>query len=437
MTYLIIEWTGSAVIVSRFLLRRGALVFQGKASRPAAVESDLTEILRELVPMAGDDCRIVLALPFSRLFSREIDLPIRDRRKFREVLPFELKGETALETDELVFDGVPLGDGKVLAVWGKKRELAALIAAAAAGGAEPEIVTVPLLHWVHLLPEEGRSVCIAVTDGTALAVYCDGEPLFFRALVEADRGKEVTGTLAALEIGKGIAVERVYLHGAAARGGDSAITGISLTVAGGLSVAFGGDDGAARDGAGVWALAQAIFAGEAADFRSGELAYTKGREKAQRQLRLPFLLAAVLALLLIVDAGIRYYLVKKDLASLDASIGAVYREAFPDRKKGVDEAAELRAEIRKLGGGAGGGVVLTVLKKLAEAKGDEIAGLFEADIDGDQVRIKGDARSAQAVTDFKARLGGVLASVEVGEIKSRPDGGVTFSLRGSLKGVEK
>ena len=39
---------------------------------------------------------------------REIELPISDRRKVRDILPLELKGETAVDTDELVFDALSL-----------------------------------------------------------------------------------------------------------------------------------------------------------------------------------------------------------------------------------------------------------------------------------------------------------------------------------------
>ncbi|MDO9309070.1 MAG: type II secretion system protein GspL, partial [Deltaproteobacteria bacterium] len=73
------------------------------------------------------------------------------------------------------------------------------------------------------------------------------------------------------------------------------------------------------------------------------------------------------------------------------------------------------------------------LKKLAEAKGNTINGLYEAEVEGRNLRIKGDARSAQAVNEFKAALAPLLATVELGEVKSRPDGMVTFSLTGTLR----
>jgi len=423
MIYLILEWTGSELVASRFLQRRGELIFQGADSRTAATESELAEALRDLAP-AGNDCRVALSLPLARLFMREMVLPIRDRRKLREVLPLELRGETALETDELAFAGLPLAGGEVLALWGRKRELAAHLAAAASAGADPEVVSAAPLHWGELLPTGTRGT-VALTDGSALALFRDGEPLFFRALMA---GEDCARTLALLEMSKGVSVDQTYHLGT-----SEGENGSPLPVEGSLAAAFGGDGGAARRHGSAWGLAMAMLRGEAVDFRAGDLAWTKGKEKARRQLRLPLALAALLLLLLAADAGIRYTLVKRDLASLDTSIGAIYREVFPGRKKGVDEAAEMRAELRKLGAGGGKSRVLDTLNRLADAKGDDILGLYEVEIDGGQVRLKGDARSTQAVTDFKNRLAAMLAPAEVGQITSKPDGTVTFALRGTMK----
>uniref|UniRef100_A0A831U3A7 Type II secretion system protein GspL n=1 Tax=Geobacter metallireducens TaxID=28232 RepID=A0A831U3A7_GEOME len=423
MIYLILEWTGTELAASRFLQRRGELLFQGSESRPAATDAELAAALGELSP-AGGDCRIALSLPLARLFLREMELPIRDRRKLREVLPLELKGETALDSDELAFAGLPLAGGQVLALWGRKRELAAAIGAAAAAGMEPEVLSAAPLHWGALLPA-GTGGTAALADGSALAVFRDGEPLFFRALTG---GEECARTLALLEMGKGISVDRTYRLGPSE--GES---GSLLPVEGSLAAAFGGDEGAARRHGSAWSLAMAMLRGEAVDFRAGDLAWTRGKERALRQLRLPLALAALLILLLAADAGIRYTLVKRDLASLDASIGAIYREVFPGRKRGVDEAAEMRAELKRLGAAGGTSRVLETLNRLADAKGDEILGLYEVEIDGARLRLKGDARSSQAVSGFQNRLAALLAPAEVGQITSKPDGTVTFVLRGTVK----
>jgi general secretion pathway protein L len=111
----------------------------------------------------------------------------------------------------------------------------------------------------------------------------------------------------------------------------------------------------------------------------------------------------------------------------------MYREIFPTRTKAVDEISEIKGEIKKLSGIENSGAYLELLKKLAEAKGNSINGLYEAELDGRNLRVKGDARSTQSVNEFKAALVPLLATVELGEVKSRPDGTVGFSLTGTLK----
>jgi general secretion pathway protein L len=99
----------------------------------------------------------------------------------------------------------------------------------------------------------------------------------------------------------------------------------------------------------------------------------------------------------------------------------------------VDELSEIKGEIKKLTGSENSSAVLDVLKQLAEVKGTSINGLFEAELEGRTLRVKGDARSAQSVNEFKSALSGLMATVDVGEIKGRPDGTVSFSLSGTLK----
>ena len=249
-------------------------------------------------------------------------------------------------------------------------------------------------------------------------------------------------TLAALEIAKGIEVDHVFLHGSAARqarrrrrfsGRDILHPPPSL---GDWPQTFPSDRAAARDLAGAFALAKACSSAEPVNFRRGDLAYTAGLPKTQQKAPPYHVPGRAVVFLLCVEVGLRYYLVTRDLNSLNNSIRSIYREVFPTRKKAVDEVAELRSEIKRLGGGRDASI-LPILKKLAESKGDDITGIYEAEIEGDQVRLKGDARSVQAVNDFKTRAAAAFTGAEVGEIKSRPDGSVTFTFRATVKEGEK
>lgn len=439
MNIQVIQLTGDELVVARFRKERGALRFLDGARERLDPAAELATQLNAMLPANwAADGRVILAIPPGRFFSRELTLPMTDRKKIREILPLELKGETALESDQLLYDAVTLADGLTLAVWCRQEPLAEMIASLARQGAEPEIVTASLFAWDRLLPS-GSQETVAIADGDGCAVYRDGQPVFFRAFGPGAAADQLQRTLAAVEVGKEIRIDRVLLHGRASldQSGTAGAKAAPLPLHPALAAAFGDDEQAARDLAGAYAIAQAVAFGEPINFRSGPLAYTRGREQLRRKLRLTGLLAAAIILLLFGELGVRFYLVKQDLASLDASIRTVYREVFPNRKKPVDEVAELRAEIKRLTGSGASGSVLALLKGMALAKGEDVTAIYELEVDNDQVRGKGDARTAQGASAFKGKMAGVLSGVEVSEIKSRPDGTVGFSFRGTTREATK
>lgn len=437
MNYLVLQLTPTEAVFARFHKRRGSLTFTG-GGRHALGNGEWADFLDQVRQGKLEQEQIILCLPAASLFMREIELPLTDRRKIRSIIPLEMKGETAIDADDMVFDGIPLPGGKVLAVWTKRKEVTERIEMLKEAGLEPEVVTASLFHWQALV-ETLTGTC-AVTDGEGLALFQDGVPLFLRPLQEGDPA-EIGRTIAAVELGKGISVETLFLHGPAAgrlqTDSDDDIPTAPVPMAGELAAAFPEEGKAAIDMAGAYAVVRAVMIGAEVNFRTGSLAYTAGRDRLRRKLRLTAILTAACLLLVVAEAGVRYVMIKRDLASVNRSIATIYREAFPTRKKAVDEVAELRSEIRRLGGGATAGSALAALAKLTEAKGDDVTGLFEVEIDGDQVRVKGDARSVQAVNEFKGKAAAAFPDAVVGEIKSRPDGTVSFVFRGTLKGEPK
>jgi len=427
MDILIVALKRDELTLASFRPKRGAVSFLSAERHPRGEgHADLASIL-EVAGRQPGERRVVLALPPSQLFLRELELPLTDRAKVRELLPLELKGETALDTDELSFDAVQLASGRFLAIWGRNRELQEKIDLLKAAGLEPEVVTASLYQWDRIAPAVGT---VAVTDGDALAAYRDGKPLYFRALRPGSGPEELERTVAALEIAHGIKVERTISF--ARQSGEPQVL---AQAARGLAQAFADDAHAAHDLAGCYALAAALSDGSIVNLRRGGLAYTAGNEKLNRKLRVSAALAAAVVLLLFAESGVRFALAKRDVTSLDNSIKGIYKEIFPTRKKSVDEVAEVRAEIRKLEGARVSSNVLKFFKELAVAKGDGVTGFYETEIDGPEVRLKGEARSFQAANDFKGRAAGLVDGAEVTDIKSRPDGSVSFSFRGKLKGV--
>ncbi len=444
MDILILQANSESVLVARFRAKGREPYFQGSEHHRSEGDEGFRRLCEELAEKEDTDKKVILSLHPSSLFCREVELPLKDRKKVREIIPLEFRGETAVDTEESVFDAVPMEGGRFLAVWGVRNEIAARIEQMTNAGLEPQSVTSAPYHWQSLLPENSTEYA-ALSDGSALAVFHDREMVYFRALGEDETRLEISKTVAALEFGKGINIAHLYLMGEAAREidvpslqadlKDSAVSRLPIT--GTAAEAFAGNGNSALELAGLWALAKETLNGTAVNFRHGDLAYTAGFEKAKKNLRVTAIIASTLIILLLGECGFRYALVKKDVDSLNASILGIYKDIFPSRKKPVDEVDELKAEIKHLGSGKGAGNILETMKKLAEIKGDGVSGFYETEFEGGQVRLKGDADSFQAANDFKTRAAALFAAADVGEIKSKPGGGVSFTFHGTLREAGK
>ena len=124
MNYLIVQLSADEALFARFRKKGKDLVFVGASRDAIDAERPFASLLPEIKQKGETEEKIVLAIPPSLLFMREVEFLLPDRRKVREVLPLEMKGETAVDTDELVFDALPLAGGRFLAIWGKRHEFA-------------------------------------------------------------------------------------------------------------------------------------------------------------------------------------------------------------------------------------------------------------------------------------------------------------------------
>jgi len=437
MEYVIIKVEESRVLAAWFDISGRSASFSGAATFSCDNGSTLPQISAQIADRITRSPRIVLCLAPALFAQRTVELPLTDLRKVREVLPGHLQGEIALAVEEAVFDVLPAADGRFLALWARRAEISQAIDIFREAGCEPQIVTSAPFAWSRLpdIPD----YCV-VSDGSALAVIAQGRLSFVRALTGETQHKQVAETIAALELSGVILPSRMVLFGEQA-GKLAALEGVTpaverLELPDNLVPLFK-TAAAFQELADMYAVARAAHSGTVPDFRRGDLAWTAGDAKLRKKLIRTGILAAVAVVLLFVSKGMQYRAAKADLVSLNRSIAVIYKEIFPNRAKAVDELSEVKGEIKKLTGVDNSGAVLDCLKKLAEAKGATINGLYEAELEGRTLRIKGDARSAQAVNEFKAALTSLTSTSELGEIKSRPDGSVGFSLTATLKEAQK
>ena len=433
MDYLILQAEENLLTVAHFGVSRRSTELIGAASIELNEERSLADAVKNIAEKMTGTPRVVLCLPPALFAQRSLSLPFNDLRKVREVLPAQLQGDIALPVEELALEAMPVGEGRFLALWARKSDISAAIAQFREAGIEPQVVS-SLPFALAELP--GVPSDCAVCDGSTLALLQGGRLTYFRASDTNLTASMITATLSALELSGGALPERLCLIGSEAGtfadAGTLPIPAELLKVPPELGHLFKNDE-TFQQLAGLYAVARASHAGKLPDFRQGELAWTAGDARLRKKLLLTGILAATVILLLFVNKGLQYSAASADISSLNKSIAAIYRDVFPTRAKAVDEISEIKGEIRKLAGVESSSGYLDILKKLAEAKGTSINGLYEAELEGRNLRIKGDAQSAQAVNTFKAALTPLLATAELGEVKSRPDGTVGFTLTGTLK----
>ena len=437
MEYLIIQVEEQQVTVARFGLSGKTASLVGAAQFPLGDEQDLASVARRIAEGSNGSPRIVLCLSPALFAQRTLELPLTDLRKVREVLSVQLQGEIALPIEEAVLDVLPVAEGRFLALWTRKAAVAQAINLFKEAGLEPQFLSSAPFSWGFL---PGITTDCAVCDAGAVAIIAKGRLAFIRAISAADPVGQLGSTLSALELAGVELPPRLFVFGnqaeTLAAAGELPLTPELLELPAEQATVFRTADNFDQL-AGLYAVARACHAGSMPDFRRNELAWTAGDAKIRKKLILTGILTLLVIALLFVSKGLQYRAERTDLASLNKSITTIYREIFPNRPKAVDEVAEIKGEIRKLSGLENNSGIVDILKQLAEAKGSTINGLYEAELEGRAVRIKGDARSSQAVNDFKASLAAFMTSIELGEVKSRPDGTVTFSLTGTLKEVKE
>lgn len=433
MDCLILQVADEQVTVARFAVSKGSAELNGSALFALNGEQDLAEVANRIASDISGSPRIVLCLPPTLFAQRTVEIPLNDPRKVREVLPAHLQGEIALPVESVVFDCLQLSEGTFLALWAQRADIIRYIGIFTEAGLEPAVVSAAPLVWPFLPGIDGDC---ALYDGTTLAIVTAGRLSLMRSFSGPEREKQLLLTLSALALSSLALPSRLFLFGE--QGGELPASDALPPLVETLhlpeqSARLFRNEQTFHQLAPSYAVALACQAGALPDFRRGDLAWTAGDALLRKQLRLTAVLLILLTLVLFAAKGVQYQAARRDIASLNASIFGIYHSIFPNRTKAVDELAEIKGEIRKLTGAESSSSVLDPLKQLAELKGAGINGLYEAEVEGRSLRLKGDARSVQAVNEFASAVSPLMADVEVGEVRSRPDGGVTFSLAATLR----
>ncbi|MBZ0220480.1 MAG: hypothetical protein K8I01_08635 [Candidatus Methylomirabilis sp.] len=361
---------------------------------------------------------------------RVVEVPFEDREKINGILPFELAGCLPSDAEDFVFDNLPLGGGRAIAVGMEKRLLRDCLSELNGLGLDPRwagpaAFAAPAL--IETLSKNGGYAALVTPE--LFSVSEGGRLVFFNAYNGAD---SLRLNIELLSSG-GVTIDRAYSIGLS--------PGALAPVMADIEILEGKLPEGMEEMAAIYALSLTLrgrrLPGSFLDFRRGELEYTKEKSAARKKLKLTLFLCALLSLLGISDLYMRYLAASGERASYRSALRSAYLGLFPGEGGAADELYQMEVKMKLLDEEArvlGGIKPAEVMRKLATFTPKE-AGIVinELYIGEERISAKGEAASFEAANGLKDALSRSSAFREVllADLKAKPGGGAVFTL--SLK----
>jgi type II secretory pathway component PulL len=179
---------------------------------------------------------------------------------------------------------------------------------------------------------------------------------------------------------------------------------------------------------------------EQINFRKAEFAYHLADEGTRRRKRTIIIAGAVAAALLVVNLGVKLYVVETSYSKLDKEIRDIYRQAVPDSKVVADPVRQLRSNLeeaqKKFGVLGTGTSALDAMKAVTDGIPKDVrVGFQEFNLEGDRLKLQGEAASFESVDKIKADLqkAQMFSEVTVLDTRMGTDNKVKFRLDIKLK----
>ncbi|MBI5182565.1 MAG: pilus assembly protein PilM [Nitrospirae bacterium] len=383
--------------------------------------------LKEVLKRAASGS-FVASIRGKDISSRIIKLPIKDTKKIDKTIPFEAEENFPFPPEGLIIDYQILESGEkdttVAIVAVEKDKIKANLDALLNSGIDPMVIDVPpsAISAIASRYLEGRKGCYAIvyigSQDADVGIYKEGRIRSFRniPLMEGWE-KEVSNTLYAYQAIQGDEIEDIYLCGntikdGALKGeikGNYNIEPLYIELTNGQDKKIEGEYTKALG----LALRGAGGKGFKINLRRGEFAYRKEHAEFRKKTVYTAAIAGIALLLLILNFSIKYYMIESRYNSITKEIRKAFKEAMPDVKNIVNEQQQLKSAVmdtkkrlRLLGGRASGDITaLDLFKEVTEKMptGHKVV-LFEFSLEGDKVRLFGEAASFEAADKIKEGL---------------------------------
>ena len=408
-------------------------------SRSFATDAELADILRERSKdWAG--AKIISSIPGHLFSQRMLTLPFADRKRIEKALPFEVEDVVPFDLGDVVLDHLVLGNAAakkkemetpVLCMMLPKTVLRKHLDLLAGAGIDPQVI-VPsyagLSAVANMLPKDTGSLLLSGPD---MCFRHDGVLKAIRSFSASQSTGGLRHVLQSLETEHREKVEKATLLI------DDEAARAVLTEAG-VAVDLVTPELNGKKAQDPTSLGIALL--DDVNFRKGEFAYHLADEGTRRKRRMLIIAGAVAALLFIVNIAVKFSIVRSGYGKLDAEIKEIYRQTFPDGKPAADPVRQMRDKInesKKLFGALGSGSsALDVMKTITDGIPKEVRVTFsEFLLEGDKLKLQGDASSFEAVDKIKAELqkSPLFADITVQDTRMGVDNKVKFRFEIKLK----
>lgn len=402
-------------------------------SLPFSTDAELVEILKEKSKdWAG--AKIVSSMP-GNFFSQRLALfPFSDSKRVEKALPFELEDSVPFSLDDVVLDHLVLAakgekekETPVLGLMLPKTLLRRHIELLASAGIDPHAI-VPSFIGLSTVSRMIKS------EGVALIIAGNDVCMKSNNSVKACRSVSNAGfkhLVQALETEHKEKIEKAYLlRPNDAVSAEFVELGIPLES---ITPEIGGKIPAEAVSLGL-ALTDLV------NFRKGEFAFRLADVGIRSRRRTLYAAGAATALIIMLNIGVKFYVVQTGYGRLDKEIKDLYRQTFPDAKLVADPVRQLKdklEESRKKFGVLGSGIsALDVIKAVTDGIPKEVRVAFqEFNLEGDRLKLQGEASSFESVDKIKAELlkAEPFAEVNVQDTRMGVENKVKFRMELKLK----
>lgn len=409
-------------------------------SQSYSSEAELLDILKTKAREWGG-ARIVSSIAGNLFTQRLVALPFSDRKRVEKALPFELEDSVPFDLDEVILDHIVLEGGRngkavegpqetqVLGIMLPKEAMKKHLDLLASAGIDPQVVVPSYIGLEALSGMMNAEGCTLLSCGNDICMRTGNSVRCLRSFSISGSTASIRHTLQAIEIEQKERVEKICVlcpdHEAA-----FAELGIALER---VSPEFGGKK--PED-----PLTLGLALADHVNFRKQEFTYHLQDEGARKKKRTVIIGAALAAVLFAVNLGVKFYVVETAYNKLDREIRAVYQQAVPDAKNVSDPVRQLRSSVeearKKFGVLGTGASALDAMKAVTEGIPTDVrVGFFEFNLEGDQLKLQGEAGSFEAVDRIKAELlkSPHFSEINVPDTRMGTDNKVKFRMNATLK----